>query len=225
MPIVAAAGTLRRRFELAHAAADIRLTVAGRPRVIQEDLPAATLSLLKSWPQVRVAFLELHDNLVIQAVESGVADLGLTSETVPDQPPPGISIEHGYELETLLVTPKKHPLAQKRRVTPADLRHYPLITSRHSLSDQPALAANLDRNRVFEGPQPRVEPFLASTVRTYVQLNLGIALIYGLPPRRRSTLFHERSMSEYFGNAQVRFVLRQGAPHEELAHAFANLIR
>ena len=106
--------------------AEVRLTVAGPPRVIQEDLPEATIALLKDYPRVRVAFLELHDDLVIQAVESGEADLGLTSEKAPDQPPPGLSIEHGYELETLLVTPRNHPLAHKRRVTPADLRRYPL---------------------------------------------------------------------------------------------------
>ena len=62
-------------------------------------------------------------------------------------------------------------------------------------------------------------------MRTYVQLNFGIALIYGLLPARRSKLFHERSMSEYFGCAQVRFVLRRGTPHEEAAHTFADLIR
>jgi DNA-binding transcriptional LysR family regulator len=224
-PIVTAAGTLKERFRLAHANAEIRLTVAGPPRVIQEDLPAATLALVKSRPQVRVAFLELHDDLVLQAVESGAADLGLTSESVPDHAPPGVSIEHGYELDTLLVTPKNHPLAHKRRVTPSDLRRYPLITSRHSLSDQPALAANLERNRVFDGPPPQVEPFLASTVRTYVQSKFGIALIYGLPPRRQSALLHERSMSEFFGRAVVRFALRRGAPHEELAQAFTHLIR
>lgn len=225
MPIVTAASTLKKRFDLAHARAEIRLTVAGPPRVIQEDLPAATIALLNSRPRVRVAFLELHDDLVIHAVESGAAELGLTSESVPDPPPPGLSIEPGYELETLLVAPKGHPLAKKRRVRPADLRRYPLITSRHSLSDQPALAAILDRNRVFDGPTPRVEPFLSSTVRTYVRLNLGIALMYGLPPRRQSAFFHERSMSEYFGRGLVRFVSRRGTPHEELAHCFADLIR
>jgi len=224
-PIMTAASALKRRFDVERENAEIRLTVAGPPRVIQEDLPEATLALLKANPRVRVAFLELHDDLVIEAVESGAADLGLTSEKAPDQPSPGLSIQHGYELETLLVTPKNHPLAHKRRVTPADLRRYPLITSRYSLSDQPALASNLERNQVFDGPPPRVEPFLASTVRTYVQLNLGIALIYGLPPSRRNTRFHERSMSEYFGRALVRFVLRRGTPHEELAHSFADLIR
>jgi DNA-binding transcriptional LysR family regulator len=224
-PIMTAASALKRRFDVERESAEIRLTVAGPPRVIQEDLPEATIALLKDYPRVRVAFLELHDDLVIQAVESGAADLGLTSERAPDQPPPGLSIERGYELETLLVTPKKHPLAHKRRVTPADLRRYPLITSRHSLSDQPALASNLERNQVFDGPTPRVEPFLASTVRTYVQLNFGIALIYGLPPARRNTHFHERSMSEFFGRALVRFVLRRGTPHEELAHTYADLIR
>ncbi|QDU29753.1 HTH-type transcriptional regulator CysB [Anatilimnocola aggregata] len=225
MPIITATNGLRKRFELAQSTAEVRLTIAGPPRVIQEDLPDAILALLKSAPQVRVAFLELHDDLVIQAVESGAADLGLTSEGVPGRPPPGLSIEPAYELETLLVTPKGHPLAKKRSVRPADLRHYPLVSSRHSLSDQPALAANLDRNRVFDGPAPRVEPFLAATVRTYVKLNLGIALIYGLPPRRRNAFFHERSMSEYFGRGLVRFVLRKGSAHEEWARMLMGLIR
>ncbi|WP_425619399.1 LysR family transcriptional regulator [Anatilimnocola sp. NA78] len=224
-PIITATNGLKERFDLAHTNAEIRLTVAGPPRVIQEDLPDAILALLKTAPQLRVAFLELHDDLVIEAVESGAADLGLTSESVPDRPPPGLTIEPAYELETLLITPKGHPLASRRKVRPADLRHYPLISSRHSLSDQPALAANLDRNRVFDGPPPRVEPFLASTVRTYIKLNLGIALIYGLLPRKRSPHFHERSMSEYFGRGLVRFVLRRGTPHEAWARMLMTLIR
>ena len=224
-PIMTAASALKRRFDVERNSAEIRLTVAGSPRTVQEDLPAATTAFLKDYPRVRVAFLEMDSNLVIRTVESGAADLGLTSERAPDQPPPGLSIEHGYELETLLVTPRNHPLAHKRKVTPDDLRRYPLITSRHTLSDQPALASNIERNRVFDGPPPRVEPFLASTVRTYVQLKFGIALMYGLPPARRNTHFHERSMSEYFGRALVRFVLRRGTPHEELAHAYLERIR
>ena len=54
---------------------------------------------------------------------------------------------------------------RKRNIRPADLRRYPLITSRFTLSDQPELAAMLDRGSVFDGPPPRVEPFLAATVR------------------------------------------------------------
>ncbi len=224
-PIVTSANALKRRYDLARENAEVRLVVAGPPRVIQEDLPAAVLALLKGYPQVRLAFLELHDDQVIQAVESGAADLGLTSESVPECPPPGLRIEPAYELQTLLVTPKNHPLARKKHVRPADLRRYPLITSRYSLSDQPALVAMLDRSCVFDGPAPRVEPFLAATVRKYVQLNLGIALIYGLPPRQRSALVHERSMSSYFGCGLVRFVVRRGAAHEKLAQSFTEVIR
>ena len=201
-PIMTAAGALKRRFDVERR--ECRSSADGRRAAARHSRrhPEATIALLKISRVCVWRFYELHDDLVIQAVESGAADLGLTSEQAPDQPPPGLSIERGYELETLLVTPKNHPLAHKRRVTPADLRRYPLITSRHSLSDQPALAANLERNQVFDGPPPRVEPFLASTVRTYVQLNFGIALIYGLPPARRNTHFHERSMSEYFGRRE-----------------------
>jgi len=114
-------------------------------------------------------------------VESGAADFGLTSERVPDRPPPGLSIEPGYELETLLLTPKNHPLARQRTVRPADLRRYPLISSGYTLSDQPELAGMLDRSCVFDGPAPWVEPFLAATVRKYVELKLGVALVTARP--------------------------------------------
>ena len=123
---------------------------------------------------------------MIQAVESGDADFGLTSEGVPDRLPPGLVIEPGYKLETLLLTPANHPLARQRTVRPPDLRRYPLISSRYTLSDQPELAGMLERNCVFDGPSPRVEPFLAATVRKYVELGLGIALVYGLPSHRRT---------------------------------------
>lgn len=224
-PLVTSAAALKRRFELAREQAEVRLVVAGPPRVIQEDLPQAVQALLAARPQVRLAFLELHDNQVAKAVETGTADFGLTTERLPDRAPPGLHFEPGYEIETLLLTAKKHPLARKRNVRPADLRSYPLITSRHTLSDQPELAAMLDRASVFDGPAPRVEPFLSATVRRYVELDLGIALMYGLPPRGKNSALHERSMSKHFGRGLVRFVFRHGAAHEELAREFAATIR
>jgi len=224
-PIVTSANALKRRFAQARESTEVRLVVAGPPRVVQDDLPTAVMAFLKAHSHVRLAFLEIHDDQVIQAVESGAADLGLTSESIPESTPPGLFIEPAYQLQTLLVTPRNHPLAKKKHVRPVDLRRYPLISSRYSLSDQPALAAVLDRSCVFDGPAPRVEPFLAATVRKYVQLNLGIALIYGLPPSGRNALVHERSMSHYFGCGLVRFVVRRGASNEGLAHSFTELIR
>lgn len=224
-PLVSGAATLKPRFESARRQAKVRLTVAGPPRVIQEDLPAAVQTLLDANPNLNLVFLEVRDDAVVASVESGEADIGLTTRAVPDVVPIGVTFETAYELETMLLAPKNHPLAARQRVTPADLRKYPMISSRYTLSDQPELAAMLDRNRVFDGPTPRVEPFLAGTVRRYVEQGLGIALVYGLKPGDKKSTLHERSMSKHFGHGLVRFVFRNGSVHDDAARAFATAVR
>lgn len=224
-PLVSGAATLKPRFEAARQQATVRLTVAGPPRVIQEDLPAAVKRLLAAQPNLNLVFLEVRDDQVVSAVERGEADIGLTTRAVPDAVPIGVTFETAYELETVLLTAKDHPLAKKPRVVPADLRKYPLLSSRYTLSDQPELAAMLDRNRVFDGPQPRVEPFLAGSVRRYVDEGHGIALVYGLRPENRKSSLHERSMSRYFGRGLVRFVFRDGSVNEGAARLFAAAVR
>ena len=224
-PMVSGVAALRQRFDEARQQVPIRLVVAGPPRIVQEDLPRSLAALLERRPQVRVAFLEIRDDQVAAAVESGAADFGLTSGQLPTPAPPGLTFEPGYELEMLLLAPKKHPLARRRQVRPADLRRYPLITSRHTLADQPELAAIFERNYLFDGPPPRVEPFLASTVRRYVELGFGIGLVYGLLQNQPRSVLHERSMSHYFNRGLVRLVFRQGAAHEQLATEFAAIIR
>ncbi|MCE9608135.1 MAG: LysR family transcriptional regulator [Planctomycetia bacterium] len=224
-PIITSTASLRKRFEVARGAAEERLVVAGTPRIFQEDLPAAVDALLKLRPRVRLAFLELRDGQIAQAVEAGAADFGLTTQRIADPVAPGVEQEPGYELETLLVTSKKHPLAKKRSVDPSDLRRYSLISSLHTFSDEPEITEVLDRSRVFDGPAPHVEPVLAATIRTYVERNHGIALLYGRLPRGRTTTLHERSMSRYFGRVPVRFFIRVGTANEELARTFAGIIK
>lgn len=224
-PIITSTTALRNRFEVARGAAEARLVVAGTPRIFQEDLPAPIEALLKLRPRTRLTFLELRDGEVTDAVETGAADFGVTTQRIPDPSPPGLRFEPGYELDTLLVTSKQHPLARKRTVVPADLRRYPLISSLHTFSDEPEITAMLDRSRVFDGPTPHVEPVLAATVRTYVERNMGIGLLYGRLPARPKQSLHERSMSRYFGRILVRFAFRIGAANEDLAQTFAGVIR
>jgi len=224
-PIINSTSALRQRFEQIRAAAVTRLVIASTPRIFQEDLPQPIEVFLKAQPRVQLTFLELRDGQVAEAIEGGKADFGITTQSAAHPSPPGLRFEPGYELDTLLVTAKNHPLARKRSVEPADLRRYPMISSQHTFSDEPEITAMLDRTRIFEGPAPLVEPVLAATVRTYVERNFGIALLYGQPSRRPQATLHERSMSRHFGRISVRFVLRSGTANELLVQAFADVIR
>lgn len=224
-PIINSTAALRQRFEQLRVAAVTRLVVASTPRIFQEDLPQPIEMFLGEHPRVRLTFLELRDGQVAEAIESGSADFGVTTQSLSQPAAPGIRIESGYELDTLLVTAKDHPLARKRSVDPADLRKYPMISSQHTFSDEPEITAMLDRTRIFEGPPPLVEPVLAATVRTYVERNFGIALLYGQPSRRPKATLHERSMSRHFGRIAVRFIFRAGTANEQLVQALAETIR
>jgi DNA-binding transcriptional LysR family regulator len=224
-PIVTSVAALRRRFDMARQNSEVRLVIAATPRFFLEDLPTAVQSWLRNRPKVRLGFLELRDDQVLATVASGAADFGLTGDRIPNPLPPGIGVEHGYELETLLITSLKHPLAKQRAVRPADLKRYPVLSSRHSLADLPDSAARFDREGIFGGPAPCVEPFLATTLRRYVELNLGIALVMGLPQKRSKQALHERSMSRYFGRGIVHFAFRLGGSTEEHARSFAETIR
>lgn len=224
-PIINSTAALRQRFEQIRTTAVTRLVVASTPRIFQEDLPQPIERFLAAEPRVRLTFLELRDGQIAEAIEAGHADFGITTQSLSHPAPPGLRTEPGYELDALLVTAKTHPLARKRSVTPADLRRYPLISSQHTFSDEPEITAVLDRTRIFEGPTPLVEPVLAATVRTYVERNFGIALLYGQPKRRPPSTLHERSMSRYFGRIAMRFIFRSGTANEPSMQAFADVIR
>lgn len=224
-PVVSSATAIRQRFHAAKQNTEVRLVIAGTPRLFQEDLPEPVAFWLRRRPTARLVFLELRDDEVTATVESGRADFGLTSARAPEPSPPGLVLEPAYELETLLITSPKHPLARKRRVTPADLARYPMLSSRYTLSDEHDLATLVERRGILDGPPPPVEPFLAATVRTYVELNLGIALVYGLKSPRKHSRLHERSMSAHFGRGLVRFVFRVGSAGEAPARSLAEAIR
>jgi DNA-binding transcriptional LysR family regulator len=201
------------------------LTIASTPRCFQEDLPAGVDRWLRDRPHVRLTFLELRDDEVMAAVAAAAADFGITSLPMPDSLPAGLAAEPGYELETLLITARNHPLARKQRIRPADLRRYPILSSPYTLSDEPDLNALLERRGVFDGPAPPVEPFFAATLRSYVERNMGIALVYGILSKGRRSVLHERSMSNYFGRGLIRFVFRCGAATEEHARSLGAAIR
>jgi DNA-binding transcriptional LysR family regulator len=132
--------------------------------------------------------------------------------------------EPAYELELLLVTPKNHPLAKRRQVTPRDLVGYQLVNARGSLLD-PEITAALDKLGVFEIQGRRLETTQALLIRRYVELGFGIGLVAGFPSRERSRTLHERSLSRYFGRPTVYMVWRRGLPEQSLVRRLIQTIQ
>src|SRR5262249_20289637 len=142
----------------------------------------------------------------------------------PWQFSPWLVFEPAYELDIILITPKKHPLARRRIVRPIDLRGYPLVNGPTAFPDIAIIAA-LDKLGVFEAQPRRVEAFYAAAIRKYVELGFGIGLIGALPNRRPSPKLHERSMSRYFGRPVIYLVRRKGVPETAASRAFAETVK
>jgi molybdate transport repressor ModE-like protein len=201
-----------------------RLTIATTQRILVEDLPRPIMEFEKTHQQVQLRLLELRIEQVPQAVESGQADLGFTTEQGTDRRNPWLAYEPAYQLDVFLVTRTDHPLARRRQVKPQDLLKYPLLNSPQGIPD-PTLAVTLQKLGVFDVQPRRVEAFYTAVIRRYVELGFGIGLIVGLPGHAASATLHQRSMSRYFGHVNVNLAWRKGDPRTGAAGAFAQTVR
>ena len=157
-----------------------RLTIATTQRILVEDLPQAIVEFERAHQQVQLRLLELRIEQVPQAVESGQADLGFTTEQGTDRRNPWLAFERGYS-STCSWSPAatiRWPAAG--RCAPQDLLDYPLLNSPQGIPD-PTLAVTLQKLGVFDVQPRRIEAFYTAVIRRYVELGFGIGLIVGLP--------------------------------------------
>lgn len=215
---------LRARFDEAVNNVDIRIVVAGPPRLLAEDLPHCLLGFTARWPRARVALLEMSQKEVGTAVAAGDAHLGFTSNVELNPDYARLSVEPWYAVDVFLVTPRNHPLAHKSRIRPEDLKKYPLVNAWDSLRD-PAVHAVMVKLGLFQ-TQPRlVEARHAAVIRRCVALGLGIGLVSKPTHQPADADLHERLMSHVFGRSQVYLVRPSAAYQHPAVGQFAAEVR
>ncbi len=220
-PVVAGIASLPRAFREQFAAVESRLTVAAPQRVLVEDLFEVVEALRDRYPTMRLRLLERITGQVAAAVESGEADLGVSSDREPHSP--RLQFEPAYELSTLLVMSRDHPLARKKKVTPQDLKEYPVVNGPEGFT-RSEVAAKLRECGAFEAER-YVEAMTTAVVRRYVELGQGVGLVLGrLKPPAQCRL-HERSMDEYFGRPRISFIWRKGVVISPFGRAFAATVK
>ena len=159
---------------------------------------------------------------VAAAVESGNADLGFAVKS-SDCNSPWLSYEPCYELDILLITPRDHPLARRRRVRPRSLcssaRERPFFVPRLD-SDQAAGGLG-----VFKTQTRRVEAHSVETIRCCVAMGFGIGLIGVSPSHRPNPDFHERSMSHVLGRLTMCSIRKKGALASVAVREFVKIVK
>jgi len=223
-PLVAGVDSLKEMFDEQHGILQARLTVAAPQRILVEDLPPVIAAFEKQHPQVRLTLLERMSGHVAAAVEAGAADLGVSTEQDGGEPGPWLEYEPGYELDLILITPRKHALARKKRVALRDLRGYPLVNSAHGFP-RAEIAAAFQKLGAFQVQPRKVEAVNTPVIRRYVEMGFGIGVVVGVLDPKRFPLLHQHDLSQHFGRTPVSLIWRKGALVRPPARAFADTVQ
>lgn len=223
-PLVSGIDSLPRTFQEQKGQVEARLTVAAPQRILVEDLPEAIAEFERRHPQVRLNLLERMSGTVAAAVETGAADLGVSTEQEAGEATPWLLYEAGYELDVLLIVPRAHALAKRSRIGLQDLRGFPLVNAANGFP-RPEMAATLRKLGAFEAQPRKVEAVNTPVIRRYVEMGFGIGLIVGRLGRVRSPALREHSMNRHFGAVEVSLIWRKGAIQQPHARAFADTIK
>jgi DNA-binding transcriptional LysR family regulator len=223
-PLLTGIGSLKRALQEHAAQNRAGLRVATPSRILLEDLPPCIVEFERSHPDVRLTFHELDDPEVVPAVQTGRADLGLTTNPVSTDKGTGVALEGCYELEVRLVAPAGHILAKRRQVSLDDLGRFPLVNAPDAIG-VPVVKALLDSRKVFENPTRRVEAFHVASITRYVEAGFGIGLVMRRPAHAAAPGLYERPLTEHFGRVTVYLASRKGDLQTDALRDFTRALR
>jgi LysR family hydrogen peroxide-inducible transcriptional activator len=149
-----------------------RITVGAIPTLAPYLLPGVLARSRKRYPNLQVNIREDFKATLVREMLQGDLDLALAATPVEE---PSIQVEVLWKEPLILVVPKGHPLAAKKRVTGADLATETFIL----LGSSSSLAAQVSR---FCGDH-HFEPHIGSrcaqvaTVKALVGIGAGISIL------------------------------------------------
>jgi DNA-binding transcriptional LysR family regulator len=186
-PHVSGLDSLARLFEARQADLPEPLTVVATPHLLVYHLPDLVQEFVRAHPSARLHLRAGLWHQILDLVERGEAELGLTpwDRAVPHRPT--LHYEPLFEQPLMLLTTADHPLRRKKTLRPRDLIEYPFIAEPKSTCDYQALVRLLRQDNITDD-QLRVV-MIAHTVEMtfrYVARGVGFGLSHVDPRTCRS---------------------------------------
>ena len=149
------------------------LSIATTHTQARYTLPPVVQHFVGRYPQIRLHIQQGSPLQVADWVLDGSADLGIATEAL-DKYPELLTLPC-FQWAHLVVTPKGHPLLERKPLTLAALTDYPLITYDATFTGR----SHIDR--AFERQSLRPDVMLTAidsdVIKTYVGLGLGVGII------------------------------------------------
>jgi len=175
----AAQRTLNEAENIKHIASDIRDKGTGRLVLATSHLHAR-YTLLKpvrrfaeEYPNVELHLMQAAPDDVAGLIESGEADLGVSTDITPAHPT--LTVLTCAAIKRWLITPRGHPLSRAKRVTLRDIAKYPIVGYHHRFRT----GQILERAFAKHGIEARsvVTASDSDVIKAYVAEGVGIAVV------------------------------------------------
>jgi DNA-binding transcriptional LysR family regulator len=223
-PAIEKIATLRERFQEALTQASQSLIVATTPRILHEELSECAATFLARMPKASFSFVEMHDVDILAAIERRDADIGFTPSR-PDSNSPTLIAQLAYHLEFRVVTPEDHPLSKLPIISPKDLTLYPIVNAPGAYSAA-VTEAMMDRlHGQSSQPHFQVRANYASSIRRFVSLGMGVALLLAHATAPPQPGFFEAPLRDHFGEVPVYAISRRGAYLPQTATDFIQQVQ
>lgn len=183
-------------------------------------LPPTIKNFKEKYPNVRLRIHQGDPEQIAEMVISGVADLGIASETAHMHKLLITLPCHSWDF--CVVTPPQHPLTKERPLTIEHLAKYPLITYDYSFAGRSLInKAFTERNLMTNMALTAMD---SDVIKTYVELGLGVGILarMAFDPKRDTELM-SLDASQLFESNTTYIGLHKGKYLRGYMYAFIEL--
>ena len=195
-----------------------RLAIGAIPTVAPYLLPPALGAFARRHPGAELVVREDVTAHLLQAIAEGELDLALVALPVAD---PRLSVQPVVVEPLLLATPRKHPLARRRRVTVHDLagERFILLGEMHCLAEQVLTFCRAQECQ----PLVACTGAQISTIQELIALGQGVSLLPELARRADATgRVAYRPLSDDAPRRTIAAVWHKSRFRGPLAHDFVS---
>ncbi len=184
-------------------------------------LPAPISRLRQDFPQLSISLHQGTPDQVAQMLIDDVAEIGIATESL-DKYPSLVTLPC-YSWQHMLIMPKNHALAGRKKISLQEVAQEPLITY------HPTFTGRTHIDRAFEAAQLKphivLEAIDSDVIKTYVRSGLGLGIIAEMAT---ASDFPDELIAvpagHLFGSNTTRIALKRGVYLRNFVYAFAHYL-
>jgi LysR family cys regulon transcriptional activator len=196
------------------------LTLATTPTQARYALPPVVQQFIKRHPRVRLSLREGSPEQIIDLVTDGVVDIGIVTESYPEQP--RLVLLPCYQWNRAVITPPEHPLLREKLLTVEAIARYPIVTYDFAFSGDSPIRKAFDSRELK--PNIALTAVDADVIKSYVELGVGVGILAKMAydPARDSAL-RLLDAAHLFEASTTRIAIRRNAYLRRYVYDFIEL--